>query len=184
MNVAAEYDKQLEELRTVINEEKENTERINKSKRQLEDELKLFEKSKMTVTELTLKISDLREKENELKTDILERDKQIDELKSSSGSSNELLNHMRAESNKMTQEIASLKEERARLNQNFQKLDVEVKNLKERNHKEMQKVKDELENDIAILTEKYHKQREESEELGNIKKDLTKRLQKETHIYL
>ena len=182
VNVAAEYDKKLEELRSVIDEEKKNTERISKSNRQLEDELKLLEKSKMTVTELTFKITELREKENELKTDILERDKQIDELKSSSGSSNELLDHMRAESNKMTQEIASLKEERARLNQNFQKLDVEVKNLKERNHKEMQKVKDELENDIAILTEKYHKQREVSEELGNVNKDLTKRLLKETDL--
>ena len=179
VNVTAEYEKQLEELRTVIDEEQKNIDKISKSNRQLEDELKQFDKSKLTVSELTIKISDLEGRENELKTDILERDKQIDELKSSSGSSNELLDHLRTESNKMTQEIASLKEERARLTQNSQKLDVEMENLKEKNHKEMEKVKNKLENDIAILTEKYQKQREESEELGNVKKDLTQRLQKE-----
>merc|ERR1719151_315917 len=121
----------------------------------------------------------MEEKANELKTDILERDKQIDELRSSSGNSNELLNHMRTETNNMTQELAGIKEEKSKLNQNFQKLQIEMENLKEKNCIDVRKVQTDLENEITILTENLHRQSKESEELQNVKNDLAQKLQNE-----
>ena len=176
---SSENEKQLDELRSVIAEEEKKNERISQANRHLEEELKQLEKLRKEITELHIEKSDIEEKANELKTDILERDKQIDELKSSSGNSNELLDHMRTETNNMTQELADIKEEKSKLNQNFQKLQIETENLKKKNSIDIEKVKTDLENEITILTEKHHRQNKESEELQNVNKDLTEKLQKE-----
>ena len=179
IKASSEYEKQLDELRSVIAEKEKKNEQISKTNRHLEEELKQLEILRKKVTELNIEMSDMEEKANELKTDILERDKQIDELKSSSGNSNELLDHMRTETNNMTHELAGIKEEKSKLNQNFQKLQIEMENLKEKNCIDVRKVQTDLENEITILTENLHRQSKESEELQNVKKDLTEKLQKE-----
>ena len=89
---------------------------------------------------------------------------------------------MRTESNKLSQELAGIKEEKSKVNQNFQKLQVEIESLKNKHCKETEKLKADLENEIAALTEKLNQQNDESEELKLVKKDLTEQIQKEADL--